>query len=73
MPPGIEFEPHFTVQEVASMWHFGVDKTREIFENEPGVLREGREETRFKRAYYSLRIPESVVRRVHARLRIRAN
>ena len=73
MPPGIEFEPHFTVQQVAKMWNFGVDKVRELFQNEPGVLREGHDESRFRRAYYSLRIPESVVRRVHARLRVRVN
>jgi hypothetical protein len=69
MPTGIEFEPHMSVPQVAELWGFGVDKVREMFEHEPDVLREGHGESRFRRRYFSLRIPVSVVRRVHARLR----
>jgi hypothetical protein len=39
-----------------------------MFMGEPGVVEWGGEETRFKRAYKTMRIPESVLQRVHRRL-----
>ncbi|MEZ5353870.1 MAG: hypothetical protein R2762_14625 [Bryobacteraceae bacterium] len=42
---------------------------KKMFANEPGVIRRGREESRFQRPYITLRIPESVLFRVHRRLR----
>ncbi len=68
----IELERHYTVAEVAKMWSFSKEKTRLLFMNEPNVLKIGFDETRFKRGYHSIRIPESVVRAVHRRLRNRA-
>ena len=73
IPPAIELEPHYSVQQVARLWGLGVDKVRELFCDELGVIGVGQPETRFKRGYITLRIPESVVRRVHTKLRVRAS
>ncbi len=67
LPAGAVFERHYTVKELALLWHFGVDTVREMFEHEPGVLRKHNPETMHKRAYCSMRIPESVARRVYRR------
>ena len=61
-------EKHFTPQELADMWKVSVQTIREIFQNEDGVLKIGRDGTRTRRRYKTLRIPESVVERVHTRL-----
>jgi hypothetical protein len=65
-------ERHFTPGELAELWHLAPSKVRELFKDEPGVIRIGepsrREGRTLKRAYYTLRIPESVAVRVHARL-----
>ncbi len=72
--PGIERsailkdERHFTPQELADMWKVSVQTIREIFQNEDGVLKIGRDGTRTRRRYKTLRIPESVVERIHTRL-----
>jgi hypothetical protein len=42
-----------------------------MFEKEPGVIEWGTVESRFSRGYRTLRIPESVMLRVHQRLRKR--
>lgn len=61
-------ERHYAVIEVAQLWNLSPDKVREIFEHEPGVLVIGDRNPRHKRRYLTLRIPESVVARVHTRL-----
>lgn len=61
-------ERHFTPQELADMWKVSVQTVREIFEREEGVLKIGRDGTRTRRRYKTLRIPESVAERVHTRL-----
>jgi hypothetical protein len=58
-------EPHYTVSEVAKLWHVSPNKVRELFAEEPGVVRFGREETRLKRSNIHIRIPEGVMQRVH--------
>ena len=65
----IALERHFTVQEVAEMWHVSDDTVRKLFRGEPGVLAIGSEESRFKRGYVTLSIPESVVKVVHRKHR----
>ena len=69
------FERHFTVSELAEMWHLSDDKVRELFKNEPGVLAIGSPTQRrgrgYKRRYFTLRIPETVAKDVHSRLRRR--
>jgi hypothetical protein len=45
---------------------------RRLFRDEPGVVRLGAAGRRRKKDYFTLYIPESVVRRVHLRLTARA-
>lgn len=60
---------HYTVPEIARLWVFCDDVVRELFENEPGVIRIGAERSSGKkRRYVSLRIPEDVAERVYRRL-----
>jgi hypothetical protein len=61
-------EHHFTPQELAELWNVSVQTIREIFQREEGVLKIGREGTRSRRRYKTLRIPESVAERVQMRL-----
>lgn len=62
-------EKHYSVSELATSWQLSENTIRRMFENEPGVLRWGTAEGRFKRRYITLRIPETVVLRVHRQLR----
>jgi hypothetical protein len=64
----ITLERHYAVTEIAEIWHLSTDKVRDLFEDEPGVLVIGQRSSRRKRRYVTLRIPHSVVERVHARL-----
>ena len=61
-------EKHYSVMEVAKLWSLSENTVRRMFMGEPGVVEWGGEETRFKRAYKTMRIPESVLQRVHRRL-----
>jgi hypothetical protein len=61
-------ERHFTPKELAGLWGVSVQTIREVFRHEEGVLKIGRDGTRTRRAYKTLRIPESVAERVHTRL-----
>jgi hypothetical protein len=60
-------EPHYSIQQVAEMWQLSESAVRDIFRDEPGVFRVARPKGRYKRAYTTLRIPQSVVERVHRR------
>lgn len=61
-------EKHYTVMELAELWRVSPEVVRRIFEREPGVLVLGDRGSRSKRRYLTLRIPESVIERVHRRL-----
>jgi|SRR6516162_8592067 hypothetical protein len=61
-------ETHYTPQELAKLWNVSVQTIRDVFRDEPGVLKLGSNGTRTRRGYKTLRIPESVVERVHQRL-----
>lgn len=61
-------ERHYAVTEIAEMWNLSPDKVRDLFQHEPGVLVLGERDRRRKRRYITLRIPQSVVERVHTRL-----
>jgi hypothetical protein len=61
-------EQHFDVPEVARLWNLSQDVVRTIFKSEPGVLAIVRPATAKKRGYSTLRIPESVLQRVHRRM-----
>jgi hypothetical protein len=62
-------ERRYSVREVAQFWGLSGNTIRRIFEKEPGVIEWGLPERRFTRGYKTLRIPESVMLRVHRRLR----
>jgi hypothetical protein len=64
----VHIERHYAVTEIADMWNLSADKVRELFENEAGVLVIGDRSPRRKRRYITLRIPQSVLERVHRRL-----
>jgi len=62
-------EHHFTVAEISQMWQLSPDSVRRLFEREPGVLAFGGDHsTGHKRRYTTLRVPGSVLARVHRRL-----
>jgi hypothetical protein len=63
------FERHYSVRELAILWNLSDRTIRRMFVGEPGVVEWGACERRMKRAYKTLRIPESVARRVYRRLR----
>jgi len=65
-------EPHYDVIEISSAWGMSTDLVRRLFRNEPGVLTIERPATRSKRGYSTIRVPESVMVRVHTRLSARA-
>src|SRR5258705_11989150 len=64
-------ERDFQVREIAKLWNFSEEVVRNIFKSEPGVLTITRPATPRKRKYVSLRVPESIVERVHRRLSAR--
>lgn len=69
-------EKHYTAAEVGSMWGLSDDSVRNIFANDPRVLRIGSSEPhrkgeKFVHQYVSMRIPESVVKEVYETLRIK--
>jgi hypothetical protein len=64
-------ERHYTVAPVAELWGWSETKVRDGFRDEPGVLQSQlRTLGRRKRQNVSLRIPESVLVRVHKRLSV---
>lgn len=65
-------ERHYSVGEIAELWGLSERTIRRMFENEEGVLQWGSPETRRKRGYITLRIPESVMLRVHLKRTQRA-
>jgi hypothetical protein len=62
-------EKHYSVLELAQLWQLSEKTIRRMFENEPGVIVWGVAESRSKRRYRTLRIPATVVLRVHRQLR----
>jgi hypothetical protein len=64
-------EEHFTVKQVAEMWKVSAKTVRRLFSDEPGVLKLGEGERRYKRQYFTLFIPKSVLLRVHEKNRNR--
>ena len=60
---------HYSPAEIAEHWGLSADAIRKLFEKEPGVLVIGNTvPRRGQRSYTTVRIPESVVERVHRRL-----
>jgi transcriptional regulator GlxA family with amidase domain len=63
------FERHYSVLEMAAMWSLSERTIRRMFDGEEGVVNWGHSGMRRKRAYQTLRIPESVMLRVYQRIR----
>jgi hypothetical protein len=61
-------ERHFSPSDLAKAWGVSAETVRQIFREEPGVLKIGKPGTKTKRGYFTLRIPEEVAERVHRRL-----
>lgn len=61
-------EKHYSVPEIATLWGLSEDTIRALFRNHPGVLKIASPELvrRKKRGYCVLRVPESVLQKVHA-------
>ena len=62
-------ERHYSVEEIGDLWGLSPRTVRRMFENEPGIIVFGNMGSLKKCRYITLRIPESVVVRVHRRLR----
>jgi hypothetical protein len=68
-PPSPCQERHFSVRQIAELWHLSDDLVRKIFEQEPGVIAIGEARSNGRnRRYVTLRVPEAVLERVHSRL-----
>ncbi len=61
-------EQHSSIKEVAELWGLCENSVRDLFKAEPGILRIQRPKSRYKRAYTTIRIPKSVLERVHCRM-----
>jgi hypothetical protein len=60
------FERHFTPKQLADLWLLHESTIRRLFVDEPGVLKYGKVSRRDgHRDYVTLRIPETVARRVY--------
>ena len=67
-PNSPAIERHYSVQEVAELWNLCENSVRAIFKEEPGVVQIERPRSRWKRSYSTIRIPQSVLERVHHRM-----
>ena len=64
-------EKHYTVGEVAELWGWSGNTVRKLFRDEAGVLQSNLPSLmRRKKRNVSLRIPESVMLRVHAKFAV---
>jgi len=61
----LHMSAHYAVAEIAEMWNLSKDAVHRIFQNEPGILVLGSRMKGRKRPYTTLRIPQSVLERVH--------
>jgi AraC-like DNA-binding protein len=61
-------EKHYSIEEIAKLWHLSPKTVRELFREEPGVLKIQRPEQRSKRVYTTWRLPQSVMDTVYRRL-----
>jgi hypothetical protein len=62
-------EKHYSPEAVSSMWGLSPRTVRRLFANEPGIIELGQPDSMRKRRYLTIRIPESVLVRVHRRLK----
>lgn len=62
------YERHFSPAELGKLWNLSADTILRMFEREPGVMIYENPEKCSSRRRRTLRIPESVAFRVHAKL-----
>lgn len=67
--PDKAMEKHYSLEQIGELWGLSTRTVRKMFENEPGVILFGNTGSLKKRRYLTIRIPESVLLRVHRRLR----
>jgi len=69
-PAPASLEAHYSAAQIAEAWAISIDTVVRLFEEEPGVLIIEPPQGRFsrRRRYRTLRIPASVVDRVHRRM-----
>ena len=72
LPSELHEEQHYSPDQIGKLWGLHRDVIRKMFCAEPGVLVLKRAATREKRGYTTLRIPKSVMERVHQRMRVEA-
>ena len=58
-------EKHFTIPELAKLWHLDYKTVQRWFEDREDVLKFGREHRASKRRHVSIRIPASVAEQVY--------
>lgn len=59
-------EKHYTVEQIADLWSVSAATVRRMFRDVPGVLKINAHRSSLNsRAYESLRIPASIVARLH--------
>jgi hypothetical protein len=61
-------ERHYTPSQVGELWCLDVETIRRMFQDEPGVVVIQGPVKKGKRPYKTIRIPHSVLERVHKRL-----
>jgi len=61
-------ERHYTPSEVAGLWQLNVETIRRLFHDEPGVMVLQAPAKKGRRPYKTIRIPQSVLERIHKRL-----
>lgn len=67
-------EKHYAPNEIAELWNLDAKVIRNMFREEEGVVKIGNPKSTYrKRAHTTLRIPESVMQRVHRRLQVKSN
>ena len=71
-PVATSIEKHYTVDQIAEIWNLSRDTVRRIFSAAEGVLKITRPGTKYKRTHTTLRIPESVLFRVHRQMAAKA-
>ncbi len=58
-------EQHYTIPELAALWHLDYKTVQRWFEDREDVLRFGNEHRPKKRRHVSIRIPASVAEKVY--------
>lgn len=66
--PAAAAERHYSSSDVAALWKLDVQTIRRTFQDEPGVVVLQSPIKKGKRPYKTIRIPQSVLERVHKRL-----